>query len=55
LFVDLPDKEQRTKILSVLLKSETLDESIKVEHLASITEGYSGSDLKNLCIEAAYE
>mmetsp|Transcript_30572 Transcript_30572/g.86453 ORF Transcript_30572/g.86453 Transcript_30572/m.86453 type:complete len:921 (+) Transcript_30572:1966-4728(+) len=54
LMVDLPDVANRTKILSVILKDEELEPGFDMEALAAMTEGYSGSDLRNLCVAAAY-
>ncbi|XP_020695222.1 uncharacterized protein LOC110108777 isoform X1 [Dendrobium catenatum] len=54
IYVDLPDAENRMKILKIFLSRENLDPSFKFDELANATEGYSGSDLKNLCIAAAY-
>lgn len=53
--VDLPDQENRVKILQVILGKEDLDSSVDLTALANMTEGYSGSDLKNLSIAAAYQ
>ncbi|XP_048135548.1 uncharacterized protein LOC115750587 isoform X4 [Rhodamnia argentea] len=54
LYVDLPDAENRKKILKIILGQENLEHGFEIDKLASMTEGYSGSDLKNLCIAAAY-
>ncbi|KAL5703801.1 hypothetical protein ACHQM5_022308 [Ranunculus cassubicifolius] len=54
IYVDLPDAENRKKILNIFLSKEQLDSGFKYDELANATEGYSGSDLKNLCIAAAY-
>lgn len=54
IYVDLPDAENRMKILKIFLSKESMDPNFKLEELAYATEGYSGSDLKNLCIAAAY-
>jgi len=54
LMVDLPDAVNRQKILQVILGKEELKEAFDFEELAKETEGYSGSDLKNLCVAAAY-
>ncbi|XP_020255603.1 uncharacterized protein LOC109832631 isoform X1 [Asparagus officinalis] len=54
IYVDLPDAENRQKILRILLSQENLEQGFKYEELANATEGYSGSDLKNLCVAAAY-
>jgi len=54
MLVDLPDPENREKILRVILAKENLTPEFKFSDLAAITEGFSGSDLKNLCISGAY-
>lgn len=50
---DLPDEGARAKILRVLLSEKDLDTDVSIETLTASTKGYSGSDLKNLCSEAA--
>lgn len=47
--VNLPDAQNREKILSVMLAKEELVPSIDFQAIASMTEGYSGSDLK-VCV-----
>jgi SpoVK/Ycf46/Vps4 family AAA+-type ATPase len=54
LFVPLPDASNREKILRTILKDEEVDEKIDFVELGRETDGYSGSDLKNLAIAAAY-
>ncbi|KAK6123490.1 hypothetical protein DH2020_042754 [Rehmannia glutinosa] len=54
IYVDLPDAENRLKILKIILARENLESGFPLEQLANATDGYSGSDLKNLCIAAAY-
>ncbi|XP_020696627.1 uncharacterized protein LOC110109771 [Dendrobium catenatum] len=54
IYIDLPDAENRMKILKIFLSQENLDPNFRFDELANATEGYSGSDLKNLCIAAAY-
>lgn len=51
--VALPDAEQRFKILSLMLKDTKLDPHISLRVLASQTTGFSGSDLRELCRNAA--
>ncbi|KAF2575998.1 hypothetical protein F2Q70_00005858 [Brassica cretica] len=51
--VGLPSTESREKILRTLLSKEKTDD-LDFHELGQMTEGYSGSDLKNLCITAAY-
>ncbi|CAO2814047.1 unnamed protein product [Amaranthus hypochondriacus] len=55
IYVDLPDVENRMKILKIFLAQENLEPNFQYDELANATEGYSGSDLKNLCISAAYK
>ncbi|KAJ0980660.1 hypothetical protein J5N97_008915 [Dioscorea zingiberensis] len=54
LMVNLPDASNREKILRVILAKEDLAPDVDLEALASMTDGYSGSDLKNLCVTAAH-
>lgn len=54
LMVNLPDLSNRAKILRVVLAKEELASDVDLEALASMTDGYSGSDLKNLCVTAAH-
>jgi len=51
--IGLPNLEQREKILEVVLKDEDLADNVNLKELAKILDGYSGSDLKALCEEAA--
>lgn len=44
--VGLPSVENREKILRTLLSKEKVDEGLNFMELATMTEGYSGSDLK---------
>ncbi|PHU23180.1 hypothetical protein BC332_08287 [Capsicum chinense] len=53
IMVSLPAVENREKILRTLLAKEKV-EDLDYKELAAMTEGYSGSDLKNLCTTAAY-
>lgn len=54
LMVNLPDAPNREKILQVVLAKEDKAPDVDLEALANMTDGYSGSDLKNLCVTAAY-
>lgn len=44
--MDLPDADNRLKILKIFLTPENLETGFEFEKLAKETEGYSGSDLK---------
>eukprot|EP00268_Persea_americana_P067935 TRINITY_DN93_c0_g1_i9.p1 TRINITY_DN93_c0_g1~~TRINITY_DN93_c0_g1_i9.p1 ORF type:complete len:1066 (-),score=263.43 TRINITY_DN93_c0_g1_i9:375-3227(-) len=54
LMVNLPDAPNRMKIMKVILAKEELSPDINLDAIASMTDGYSGSDLKNLCVTAAH-
>ncbi|CAM8917354.1 unnamed protein product [Rhodiola kirilowii] len=54
LMVDLPDVANRAKILRVILAKEELSPTVDLDAIANMTDGYSGSDLKNLCVTAAH-
>ncbi|KAM5571689.1 hypothetical protein ABKV19_011998 [Rosa sericea] len=54
LMVNLPDAPNRAKILRVILAKEDLSPDVDFEAIASMSDGYSGSDLKNLCVAAAH-
>ncbi|XP_072994780.1 uncharacterized protein [Typha latifolia] len=54
IMVGLPTLESRESILRTLLSKEDVEGELDYKELATMTEGYSGSDLKNLCVTAAY-
>ncbi|KAL9170135.1 hypothetical protein ABFS82_04G124600 [Erythranthe guttata] len=54
LMVNLPDAANRGKILGVILAKEDLSPDLDMDSVANMTDGYSGSDLKNLCVTAAH-
>jgi len=54
ILVDVPNFDNRKAILQVVLKDEALAADVQLELLAQMTAGYSGSDLKQMCIAAAY-
>lgn len=51
--VDMPGAEQRADILKVLLRSERLEPGFNFATIAKHTDGYSGSDLRQVCKTAA--
>ncbi|VAI82987.1 unnamed protein product [Triticum turgidum subsp. durum] len=46
LMVNLPNAPNRERILKLILSKEVLAEDVNLESVASMTDGYSGSDLK---------
>ncbi|KAJ1309793.1 hypothetical protein OPQ81_006558 [Rhizoctonia solani] len=55
LLIDLPGQEEREAILRIMLNGEDVAEDVDVPMLAKGTEGFSGSDLKNLVVAAALD
>uniref|UniRef100_A0A1A8F7E4 Outer mitochondrial transmembrane helix translocase n=3 Tax=Nothobranchius korthausae TaxID=1143690 RepID=A0A1A8F7E4_9TELE len=51
--VGLPNTKQREEILRLILAGENLSNAINLKEIAEKTEGYSGSDLRELCRDAA--
>lgn len=51
--VSLPSAAQREKILTLMLAATPTDAAFSITDLVKRTEGYSGSDLKELCRNAA--
>ncbi|TRX98951.1 hypothetical protein FHL15_000293 [Xylaria flabelliformis] len=52
--VSLPDKNQRLRILQLLLKdTKTESNNFNMEYIARVTAGMSGSDIKEACRDAA--
>ncbi|MCO5607363.1 hypothetical protein L7F22_061559 [Adiantum nelumboides] len=54
IMIGLPDKNNRVRILKTILEKESIAIDVDFSELANMTEGFSGSDLKNLCMVAAY-
>ncbi|XP_035438294.2 katanin p60 ATPase-containing subunit A1 isoform X3 [Spodoptera frugiperda] len=53
IYVGLPDEATRVRLLKLCLRDVALNESVKLKEIASQLEGYSGSDISNLCRDAA--
>ncbi|CAH2243283.1 outer mitochondrial transmembrane helix translocase isoform X2 [Pararge aegeria] len=51
--VPMPSEAQRERILQLILQSEPTAPDIEYKRLAAATEGFSGSDLHELCRQAA--
>ncbi|CAL5344193.1 unnamed protein product [Camellia sinensis] len=52
--IGIPDRRERVEILKVVLKGERVEEDIDFAYIAGLCEGYTGSDLLELCKKAAY-
>lgn len=52
--IGIPNRKERVEILKVILKGERVEENIDYDRVASLCEGYTGSDLIELCKKAAY-
>ena len=55
ILVDLPDLETRKEILEVTLSENRLDEGVNLTQIAERLEGYTGSDIKEVCREAVVQ
>ncbi|XP_054161478.1 outer mitochondrial transmembrane helix translocase-like [Oppia nitens] len=51
--IQLPNKEKRRAIIDLVLEREDLNENVDLVTIADITEGFSGSDLKEMCRSSA--
>lgn len=51
--VPLPGKEQRSRILQLVLGDTKRDPEFNLEYIAKVTAGMSGSDIKEACRDAA--
>ncbi|KAL0928188.1 hypothetical protein M5K25_000058 [Dendrobium thyrsiflorum] len=52
--IGIPDQSERSKILKVILKGENIQENIEYDYIAHHCEGFTGSDIFELCKKAAY-
>ena len=52
--VPLPDINGRMEIFKIHVAKMSLAENINIRQLAEITEGFSGADIKAVCVEAGY-
>jgi SpoVK/Ycf46/Vps4 family AAA+-type ATPase len=55
ILVDLPDLETRREILEVTLAENRVDPSVNFTTIAERLEGYTGSDIKEVCREAVVQ
>lgn len=47
------NEEQRLQILQLILKNEPVADNVEIATIAKHTEGFSGSDLQELCRNAS--
>jgi proteasome regulatory subunit len=50
--VPIPNEDGRMEILKIHTRNMSLDEDVDVRHVASLSEGASGADLKAICTES---
>jgi len=55
ILVDLPDLDTRREILEVTLAENRLDASVNLTSVAERLDGYTGSDIKEVCREAVVQ
>ncbi|MGC9345517.1 MAG: AAA family ATPase, partial [Candidatus Bathyarchaeales archaeon] len=53
IYVPSPDEKSRLRIFKIYTETMPLAKDVNLEHLASITQNYSGADIEALCREAA--
>jgi len=53
IYMELPTQIERKEIFEVHLRPLKIDDSVDVDLLASLTPGFSGADIANICNEAA--
>jgi SpoVK/Ycf46/Vps4 family AAA+-type ATPase len=49
IYVPLPGFEERVKMFKLYTAPLRLDKHVKIEELAKLTEGYTGSDIRDIC------
>ncbi|XP_009775966.1 uncharacterized protein LOC107803714 [Nicotiana tabacum] len=52
--IGFPERRERIEILKVILRGERVEDNVDYDHIASLCDGYTGSDLLELCKKAAY-
>ncbi|KAI4971298.1 hypothetical protein ZWY2020_002212 [Hordeum vulgare] len=52
--IGVPSRSERSKILQVILKGESVESNIDYDYIASLCEGFTGSDILELCKQAAF-
>ncbi|KAM0837631.1 hypothetical protein ACQ4PT_061508 [Festuca glaucescens] len=52
--IGVPVRSERSKILQVVLKGENVEPNIDYDYIASLCDGFTGSDILELCKQAAF-
>jgi len=52
-YVGVPNEAQRQQILRVILRNEPISDDLDISMIAKYTDGFTGSDLRSLCQQAA--
>ncbi|XP_011134806.1 ATPase family AAA domain-containing protein 1-B isoform X1 [Harpegnathos saltator] len=52
-YISLPNEQQRLDVLKLILRNEPIADNVDIPMLAKQTEGFSGSDLQELCRNAS--
>ncbi|KAL7147302.1 hypothetical protein ABFS83_06G098500 [Erythranthe nasuta] len=52
--IGMPNRKDRAAILKVVLKDEKVEDGIDYDRVAALCDGYTGSDILELCKKAAY-
>ena len=52
IYYELPDQEMRKKLFEKYLRVLEKEDNIDINNLAGDTEGFSGADIEQACIEA---
>ncbi|EYU19674.1 hypothetical protein ABFS82_06G098500 [Erythranthe guttata] len=52
--IGMPDLKARVAILKVILNGEKVEDGIDYDYICGLCDGYSGSDILELCKKAAY-
>lgn len=52
IYFDMPDKQRRKRIFKKYLRVLKKDKNLNLDKLAEETEGFSGADIEQLCLEA---
>ena len=53
IYVPLPDEKSRLDIINLVLAKSPLGKDVNIPLLAEVTNGFSGSDLTEICQRAA--